>query len=277
MECGKRRRRVHGRNLFVKLELCGLRTKTPLRQNPLERAELTQQHCRALRTDPAGAGELVGRIATQSDEVGHLLWLDAIALAHLIGADARHLAAFDGMENGGRGGGKLKCIAIATGYHHRAMAMLLVGHGRGQKIVGLITRSFRIREAARRDEPRQHIQLIDELFVEMSTALIIRKEALAVGRRTERVPPDKHCARPLISYKRSRIFAKPTIAPPPRSPVRRIDFGKAWKARCANESPSTTSRGPFTASGLTLVEPGQDLLSARWRRSPPQCRATVSG
>ena len=125
------------------------------------------------------------------------------------------------MENGGRGGGKLKCIAIATGYHHRAMAMLLVGHGRGQKIVGLITRSFRIREAARRDEPRQHIQLIDELFVEMSTALIIRKEALAVGRRTERVPPDKYCARPLIFVQAQQNIceaddsATATIARPP--------------------------------------------------------------
>ena len=38
---------------------------------------------------------------------------------------------------------------------------------RRDEIVGLVTRSFRICESARRDGPRQHIQLIDELFVEI--------------------------------------------------------------------------------------------------------------
>src|SRR5919106_4018449 len=33
------------------------------------------------------------------------------------------------------------------------------------------------------------------------------------------------------------------MAPPPWLPRRRIDFGKAWYARWAKESPSTTSSG----------------------------------
>jgi hypothetical protein len=39
------------------------------------------------------------------------------------------------------------------------------------------------------------------------------------------------------------MFAKPTIALPGRRSARLIDFGSAWYARWANESPSIASSG----------------------------------
>ncbi len=51
-------------------------------EDRLERAVLAQQIGRGLRADALGAGQAVGRVAAQGDEVGDLLRVDAVALAH---------------------------------------------------------------------------------------------------------------------------------------------------------------------------------------------------
>src|SRR5919106_3817994 len=43
------------------------------------------------------------------------------------------------------------------------------------------------------------------------------------------------------------------MAPPPWLPRRRIDFGKAWYARWANESPSTASSGRLVLAIPSLL------------------------
>ena len=53
------------------------------RQRALQRAVAPQQLGGRLRADPRRAGQAVGGVAAQRDEVGHLLRLDAVALAHL--------------------------------------------------------------------------------------------------------------------------------------------------------------------------------------------------
>ena len=42
-------------------------------------------------------------------------------------------------------------------------ARLLGGNGGGEEVVGLVARRLRIREAARGDELRQHLELLDQL------------------------------------------------------------------------------------------------------------------
>ena len=53
------------------------------REHALERPVLAQQVAGGLRADALGARQPVGRVAAQRDEVGNLLGLDAVALAHL--------------------------------------------------------------------------------------------------------------------------------------------------------------------------------------------------
>ena len=58
-----------------------------------------ERRCR-LGADAARTRDAVRRVATQGDEVGHLLRFDAVPFEHLAAADARDLAdALDGLED----------------------------------------------------------------------------------------------------------------------------------------------------------------------------------
>jgi len=84
------------------------------------------------------------------------------------GTDPRDLAGLYRMEDRGPLRRQLERIAIAAGDQHRAPAILLSRRCRGEKIVGLETARLAERKAARRDELRQHLELVDDLVVELA-------------------------------------------------------------------------------------------------------------
>jgi hypothetical protein len=98
------------------------------------------------------------------------------------------------MQNGRGGGRELECITITTGDERRAEAAFLVGHGCSEKIVSFVAWRLRIREAGGADQVGQDLQLIDQLLIELTPALIGRKKSLPECRRAERVPADQHRA-----------------------------------------------------------------------------------
>src|SRR5690606_4012390 len=120
---------------------------------------------------------------------------DAVARADLFRADARHLAGLHRMEDDRPLRGELEGVAVAAGDEDTAAAALLGGDGGGEKIVRLVARRLRVREAARGDEGGERLELLDELGIEMPSALVVREKALPIGRSVERVPPDEHRAR----------------------------------------------------------------------------------
>ena len=191
----QRRRGVHGGDLLVELQFASLLRQATLGDRLLQASVAVQERGRALRTHAAGARQLVRGIASQGDEVGHLVRFDTIALPHLGRTDAGKLARLHRVKDGCGGGGKLKCIAIAAGDEYGAVTTFLAGCGRGEEIVSLVARSLGIGEAARLDEPRQHLQLVDQFRIELATGLVLREQPLPICRRAECVPADQHRAR----------------------------------------------------------------------------------
>jgi hypothetical protein len=103
----------------------------------------------------------------------------------------------DGLKNRGRSRSKLKSVAVSGRHYSRSASTLLVVNGRSQKIIGLVTWKFRGNEAACGNEFRQHIELVEQLGIKLTSSLIGRKCALAVVRCIERIPADHHSPRPL--------------------------------------------------------------------------------
>jgi hypothetical protein len=157
----------------------------------------------------ARAGQAVGRVATQRDEIRDLAGLDAIAFAHLGRPDARHLAGPHRVEDRRSVRGELKRIAVARRDEHAAASPLLRRNRRGEKIIGLVTGRLREGEAACRDELGQDFELLDQLVVELPPALVIREQFLAIGRRAEGVPADQHGARSFVGIEVEQEIAEP--------------------------------------------------------------------
>src|SRR5438874_352220 len=82
-------------------------------QGVLKRRVFAQQRRRPLRPNAASARQPVRRIAAQGDEIRHLPRLDAVALAHLRRADARHLAGPHRVQDHRPVGSELVRIAVA--------------------------------------------------------------------------------------------------------------------------------------------------------------------
>src|SRR5262249_12622567 len=80
----------------------------------VERAVAAQQVGGALWTNTARPGQLVGRVTAQRDEIRHLPGIDAIALPHLRGTDARHFAGADRIEDCRSFRSELKGVAVAA-------------------------------------------------------------------------------------------------------------------------------------------------------------------
>lgn len=138
---------------------------------------------------------------------------------------------------------------------------LLLGDGRGEKAIRLVSRCLRVREPAGGNKPRQNPELLHQLVIELTPTLVGWKQCLPVCQQTQRVRPTSRARGCSPPYSRSRRFANPTMAPPPRLPFRLIDVGSAWKAQCAKESPSMTSRGRLTTGTW------KSCMGAAWQRS----------
>ena len=124
---GQRRLGVHRRDALVEAQLVRLRGEASVVEHRLERLVLREQRRGGLRPDALRAGQLVRGIAAQRDEVRHLLRLDAVALAHLVRADARDLAdAANRLEHRRPLAHELERVAVAARDERRAAARLLV-------------------------------------------------------------------------------------------------------------------------------------------------------
>src|SRR5262249_60938587 len=90
----------------------------PRLEDALERAIAAQQVRRALGANPLGPGDTVRGVAAQRNEIRHLRGLNAVALAHLARADARHFAGADRLQDGCHCRRELKGVTVATGHEH---------------------------------------------------------------------------------------------------------------------------------------------------------------
>ena len=98
------------------------------------------------------------------------------------------------MQDGSGVGGKLERIAVAARHNGATAAPLFPGHSGGQEVVRLVSRRLRVREPALRHKLGQDLELVHELVIEVTAALIVRKQLLPERRGAERVPADEHGA-----------------------------------------------------------------------------------
>jgi len=80
-------------------------------------------------------GDLVGGIASERDEVGYLIGIDAVAFPHLGGTDARHLASAHREENGRPFRGQMEGVAVSACYQHRSATLFLLRRCRREKVI----------------------------------------------------------------------------------------------------------------------------------------------
>jgi hypothetical protein len=107
-------------------------------QHLLQRSEFLQQLRGRFLADPGDAGDVVGGVAAQPHQVGHLLRRHPVALDH-------RLAVVDlGLGDAARGahhphslGNQLVGIAVAGHDHHLDPLLARLAHQRGDHVVGL--------------------------------------------------------------------------------------------------------------------------------------------
>ena len=113
---------------------------------------------------PARAGQLVGRVAAQRDQVRHLLGVDAVALAHLGGADPRELAhAARRLEDRHAVARELERVAVGGRDEHVARPL---PRRRGEEVVRLVAGRLRDEEAERADDLGQDLELLEDRVLE---------------------------------------------------------------------------------------------------------------
>jgi hypothetical protein len=95
----------------------------------------------------------------------------------------------------------LKRIPIAACNQRGAACALLGGDRRGEKVIRLEPWGFGVRKPACGNKFRQYVQLLDQILVELSPALIGRKHLAALRRRLQAVPADNDSARLLVCVK----------------------------------------------------------------------------
>jgi len=98
-EGGQRRFRIHRRDQPKKAERLSLSWKKTGIKDAIKRAVPPQQLRCAFRPYSGRARQFVRRVTAESDEVRHLLWVDAISLPDLFGPDAREFATARGVKD----------------------------------------------------------------------------------------------------------------------------------------------------------------------------------
>ena len=196
---GKRRLGVHRRDVPVEPERVGLGSEAALGERSLERPVLREHRGRRLRADAARARDLVGRVAAERDEVGHLLRLDAVALAHLGRPDARQRpAAVLRLQDRRLLADELERVAVAARDEGLASPRLLERDPGREEVVRLVPGRLRGREAHRLDQLRRQVELLEQVVVELAPALVALERLVPVGRHGQRVPGDEHGTRLLL-------------------------------------------------------------------------------
>jgi hypothetical protein len=152
----------------------------------------------ALWPDSGCARQVVRGIAAERNEVRHLVWIDAVSLPDLFRPNARDFAAPRRIEDRCTRRGELKRIPIAARHQCGAACTLLSGNCGGEKVVRLVPRGFGVRKPKRGDKFGQDVQLLNQIIIELSPALISGKHFVAFRRRLQGVPSDNDRARLLI-------------------------------------------------------------------------------
>ena len=199
---GQRRRGIERRDVLEHAELVGLRLEAPGGEHRLEIRVLMKQSRAGLRPDAAGAGDLVRRVAAQSNEVADLTRLDVVALTHLGRPDALQLAdAANRLQDRHVVGRELERVAIGGRDERRASACALGRDRCREKVVGLESLFLAADDPGRRDESRQQVELVEDLGVELPSGLVGRRAARC-GRWERRACPSRR--------------RRPAAAPPAR-------------------------------------------------------------
>src|SRR5256714_7219300 len=192
-QCGDRGGGVEARDPVVATQLLRVRREATGLERGLERLVPAEDLGRLLRPDPRRAGQPVGRVAAERDEVRHLLRLDAVALAHLRRPDARELGDAAGwLEDRHLCACELERVAVGGGDEDGRLG---VRCGRGEGVVRFVPGRLRVREPQRLDQYRQELELLQELLVEDPAGLGALEGLVPVGRHGERVPGDEDGAR----------------------------------------------------------------------------------
>jgi hypothetical protein len=118
-----------------------------------------------------------------------LVGINAISLPDLFAPNTRYFAAPRRVEDRRARRGELKRIPIAARHQCRAAATFLYSN-RGEKVVCLEPWGFGVRKPKRGDKFRQDIQLLNQIILELSPALIGGKHFVAFRRRPQAVPTD---------------------------------------------------------------------------------------
>jgi hypothetical protein len=89
----------------------------------------------------------------------------------------------------------LERIAVAARHNGATAAPLLRCHSGGQEVVRLISRRLGVREPTFRHELGKELELIHQLVVELTAALVGREQLLPECGSAERIPADEHSPR----------------------------------------------------------------------------------
>ena len=180
----------------VEAQVLRLRGESSRLERGFQRPVLAEDRGRCLGADAARAGELVGGIAAQRDEVRHLRGLDAVALANLGRPDPRELGdALHRLEHGRQLADELERVAVGGGDERRPASLLLLGDRGGEEVVRLVPGLLRGREAHRTDELREQLELLEQLGIEDAARLVGGERLAAIGGLADAVPADEHGAR----------------------------------------------------------------------------------
>src|SRR5262245_13467827 len=199
---------VHGGERSEKPQAFCHRGKSSSLKRSLETAVSLQQRCSTCCPNSRCARHLVGGIAAQGDKVRDLGRIDAISRANLSGADMRNFACADGIKDGGVVRGELERIAVAARNNDTTAALLFRCGGGCKKIIRLEAGRLQILKSACGNTLRQHIELLEQVVVKFTAALVSGKFLMPVCGDVQRVPGNKYSARLLVAIEAQQHIGK---------------------------------------------------------------------
>ena len=256
---------VHRRDVAVEKKVVGDLRKAAVGERLRERAVLLEDVGSLLRPDARRAGDLVRRVAAQRDEVrapAPARRRSARALRRCRCARSRsRLSPAAGSSRGRSTSWNASRSEVAT-----STGPFQARDGGGEEVVGLVPACLR-RPRTRSDSTSAgSIPSCSRIDASNSRPDWYAGSALCryvgVSSESQATSTDSGCS---ASQRRIRKFAKPTSA------LKRIDFGSAWYARCASESPSIASSSPsFTATSRARGPLPSAARSSRRDRPTPR-------
>ena len=164
-------------------------------EHALDRAELLEQLRGRLLADPGDAGDVVGGVALEPDQVGDELRRDPVALDHRLGVvDLRVGHAAGGRHHPDPVTDQLVGVAVAGDDHHRDVLVARLLDERGDHVVGLEALDRDVGEAEGIGERREVRPLLLEQVGARRALRLVGLVDLLAARRAG-VPGNRHRAR----------------------------------------------------------------------------------